>query len=45
MKTVFSSSDGWGCSMVEVAFTGLCNSQQGGRAKERRRMNATIKSR
>jgi hypothetical protein len=44
MRMVFNSIDGWGCSMVEVAFNSLCGRQQGRGGKERR-MNATIKLR
>ncbi len=44
MKTVFDGSDGWGRSMVEVVFNGLCNRWRSSGSKERR-MNATIKSR
>jgi hypothetical protein len=41
MKAVFDCCDRGGHSMVEVAFKGLCNRQQGGEGKEKR-MKATI---
>ncbi len=44
MNMVFDGSDGWGHSMVEMAFNGICDRQRGGRGEERR-MNATMKSR
>ncbi len=44
MKMMFDGSDGRVHSMVEVAFNGLYNRQQGCRGEERR-INATIKSR